>query len=279
VATEEISRLAIDHPGAHDPYYRARRESICRLALEYREASRAGRQPVIPAVEYEPGETAVWQFVFDQLEEAHERRACSSYLTAKRIMDIGRECIPQLSDLDLKLQGFSGFHLAPIEGLVEPRAFLTWLERKTMLCTQYVRHQSRPDYTPEPDIIHEAIGHIPSFTNLDFVAFSQFIGRGARLADALQLERLSRLYWYTVEFGLIEEGSQMKAFGAGLLSSYSELEHAFSDQVERRPFSIEEVIETEYDYSEMQPVIFVIPSYNELKEATRRFIEGTFRRL
>lgn len=278
VLTEEISELAIDHPGAHDPEYRARRESICRLSREYREANRAGLHPDIPSVVYRPVETEVWQFVYDQLAGAHERRACSSYLAAKRKLDISRDFIPQLSDLDRKLRSFTGFHLAPIEGLVEPRAFLSWLEKRTMLCTQYVRHHSRPDYTPEPDIIHEAIGHIPNFTNADFADFSQFIGRGARLSDDRQLDHLSRLYWYTVEFGLVEEGSQIKAFGAGLLSSYSELENAFSDRVERRPFSIEEVIETDYDYSEMQPVLFVIPSYNDLKEATRKFIEGNFNR-
>jgi phenylalanine-4-hydroxylase len=276
VLTAEITNLALDHPGANDPAYRARREAICRLAREYRAANRAGLRPAIPEVVYEPAEVAVWRSVYDQLEEAHELRACSSYLTAKRKLDIGRDAIPQLAALDRKLRGFTGFHLAPIEGLVEPRMFLSWLEKRTMLCTQYVRHHSRPDYTPEPDIIHEAIGHIPNFTNADFAAFSQFIGRGARLSNAEQLEHLSRLYWYTVEFGLVEEGSGIKAFGAGLLSSYSELAHAFSNDVERRPFSIEEVIETSYDYSDMQPVLFVIPSYNFLKEATGKFIEGNF---
>ncbi len=267
--TEEISQLSIDHPGAHDRDYRVRREAICRLARSYRAACRSGQKPIIPSVEYHESETRVWRYVYDQLDEAHERRACSSYLSAKLKLNIGREHIPQLVDLDRKLRAFSGFRLAPIEGLVEPRAFLSWLEKRTMLCTQYVRHDSRPDYTPEPDIIHEAIGHIPNFTNTDFAAFSQFIGRGARMSDSRQLEHLSRLYWYTVEFGLIEDGSGIKAFGAGLLSSFSELEHAFSDEVERRPFNIEEVINTSYDYSEMQPVLFVIPSYNHLKEATR----------
>ena len=276
VLTEEITDLALDHPGASDPEYRVRRESICRLARQYRDANRAGLKPVIPSVTYEPRELDVWRFVYDQLAEGHDRHACSSYLTAKEKLDIGRDAIPQLVDLDRKLHGFTGFHLAPIEGLVEPRLFLSWLEKRTMLCTQYVRHHSRPDYTPEPDIIHEAIGHIPNFTNADFASFSQFIGRGARLSNEEQLEHLGRLYWYTVEFGLVEEGSEIKAFGAGLLSSYSELAHAFSDQVERRPFSIEEVIATEYDYSDMQPVLFVIPSYNYLKEATRKFIEGNF---
>lgn len=273
VMTEEISQLAIDHPGAQDVAYRARREAICRLARAYREACRAGKRPAIASVDYTSVETGVWRFVYDQLEESHNRLACSSYLDAKLKLGIGREQIPQVSDLDRRLQRFSGFHLVPIEGLVEPRPFLSWLEKRTMLCTQYVRHESRPDYTPEPDIIHEAIGHIPNFTNVDFADFSQFIGRGARLVDEAGLTQLSRLYWYTVEFGLIEEGSQIKAFGAGLLSSFSELDHAFSDHVDRRPFSIEEVINTDYDYSEMQPVLFVIPSYNYLKEATREFIE------
>ncbi|MEP7271456.1 MAG: phenylalanine 4-monooxygenase [Acidobacteriota bacterium] len=279
VAAEEISQLSIDHPGAHDPDYLVRRERISSLARDYRTARRSGAHAVIPSVDYRESETGVWRFVYDQLEEAHERRACSSYLRAKHNLNIGRDQIPQLVDLDRKLREFSGFHLAPIEGLVEPRAFLTWLEKRTMLCTQYVRHHSRPDYTPEPDIIHEVIGHIPNFTNGDFAAFSQFIGRGARLADTRGLEHLSRLYWYTVEFGLIEDGSEIKALGAGLLSSFSELEHAFSEEVERRPFSIEEVINTSYDYSEMQPVLFVIPSYNYLKDVTRNFIEGMLKAL
>jgi len=274
VLTEEISQLAIDHPGAHDPEYRARRNFISRLARNFRESCRSGRIPPIPRVEYTEAETKVWRFVYDQLEEAHDRRACSSYRRAKRKLGIGRDQIPQLSDLDRKLRKFTGFRLAPIEGLVEPRAFLRQLEKRTMLCTQYVRHDSRPDYTPEPDIIHEATGHIPNLTNEDFADFSQSIGRGARIADEEQMNQLSRLYWFTVEFGLIEEGEAIKAFGAGLLSSFSELEHAFSDEVERRPFTIKDVISTPYEYSEMQPVLFVIPSYGHLKEATHEFIEG-----
>lgn len=272
--TEEISRLTIDHPGAHDADYRARRNFISRLARDFRDSCRQGVRPVIPFINYTDEETEVWRSVYERLETAHERRACSFYLQAKRRLGITGAEIPQLIDMDRKLRRLTGFRLAPVDGLVEARAFLRRLEKRTMLCTQYVRHHSRPDYTPEPDIIHEAIGHIPSFTNEDFAAFSQFIGRGARIATDEQLEQLSRLYWFTVEFGLVEEGGGIKAFGAGLLSSSSELEHAFSDEVERRPFSIAEVIATPFDYSDMQPVLFVIPGYAELKEVTREFIEG-----
>jgi phenylalanine-4-hydroxylase len=174
--------------------------------------------------------------------------------------------------LSAKLTQMSNFRLAPIEGLVETRGFLSWLGKRTMLSTQYVRHHSRPEYTPEPDVVHECIGHVPMFTVPDFADFSQFIGKGAVIANEEQLQQLGRLYWFTVEFGLIEESSEIKAFGAGLLSSFGELEHAFSDEVERRPFKLQEVINTEYDYSDMQPVLFVIPSYAYLKEVTREFI-------
>ncbi|HSK73184.1 MAG TPA: hypothetical protein VK892_15910, partial [Pyrinomonadaceae bacterium] len=168
----------------------------------------------------------------------------------------------------------TGFRLAPIEGLVDTRAFLSRLSWRMMLSTQYIRHHSRPEYTPEPDIVHESIGHIPMFTNTDFADFSQFIGFGARVATDEQIEQLGRLYWFTVEFGLIEEKGEIKAFGAGLLSSYGELEHAFGDEVERRPFDLEQVINTPYDYSDMQPILYVIPSYSELKEKTRKYIES-----
>jgi phenylalanine-4-hydroxylase len=112
------------------------------------------------------------------------------------------------------------------------------------------------------------------FTNRDFVDFSQFIGHGARIATDEQLEELGRLYWFTVEFGLIEEEGELKAYGAGLLSSYGELENAFTDKVERRRFDLKQVIETPYDYSDMQPILYVIPSYEYLKDVTRKYIES-----
>ena len=268
IATTEISTLPIDHPGAHDPAYRARRNYIAQLAAIYR------RDPlhIIPEVRYTKEENSVWRNVYGQLEKVQQRRACSFYLQAKQNLGISGEAIPQIKDLSDKLKIFTGFSLAPVEGLVETRAFLSRLEKRTMLCTQYVRHHSRPDYTPEPDIVHEAIGHIPTFTIPDFADFSELVGYGARIADEQQLIELGRLYWWTVEFGLIEEGSEIKAFGAGLLSSFSELENCFLPKIPKSKFDLKEVINTEFDYSMMQPVLFIIPSYAYLKEVTRKFI-------
>ena len=264
---EDINELHLDHPGAHDPAYRKRRDYIASLSKKFRETG------VVTDVDYTEEEQAIWRHVAGRLEEGHARRADKFYLEAKRDLGIANDRIPQLTEMNRRLKSLTNFRLAPIEGLVDTRAFLSWLSWRTMLSTQYIRHHSRPDYTPEPDIIHESIGHIPMFTNRDFADFSQFIGHGARIAGDKQIDELGRLYWFTVEFGLIEENGDVKAYGAGLLSSYGELEHAFSDKVERRPFSLEEVINHDYTYSDMQPVLYVIPSYTELKQVTRKYIE------
>lgn len=265
---EDINELHLDHPGANDEEYRKRRDYIASLAKKFRETG------IVTDVDYTDEEQGVWRYVAGELEELHAQKASSFYLQAKRDLGISNDRIPQLTEMNRRLKELSNFRLAPIEGLVETRGFLSWLSYRTMLSTQYIRHHSRPEYTPEPDIVHESIGHIPMFTNRNFADFSQFIGHGARIATDKQLEELGRLYWFTVEFGMIREEGELKAYGAGLLSSFGELEHAFSDEVERRPFDLEKVINTDYDYSEMQPVLYVISSYAELKEVTRKYIES-----
>ena len=269
---EDIEELHLDHPGASDEDYRKRRDHIASLSKKFRETG------VITDVDYTEKEQGIWRHVAERLEELHEKHASPFYLKAKKDLGISNDRIPQLSEMNRRLKELTNFRLAPIEGLVDTRAFLSWLSWRTMLSTQYIRHHSRPDYTPEPDIVHEAIGHIPMFTNPNFADYSQFVGHGARIADDKQLEKLGRLYWFTVEFGLVEHEGDVKAYGAGLLSSFGELEHAFSDEVERRPFDLEEVIDQEYTYSDMQPVLYVIPSYAELKEVTRKYIERIAKR-
>jgi len=265
---EDIEELQLDHPGASDEEYRERRDHIASLSKKFRETG------VITDVDYTEEEQGIWRHVAGRLEELHQKHSSPFYLKAKKDLGISNDRIPQLSEMNRRLKETTNFRLAPIEGLVDTRAFLSWLSWRTMLSTQYIRHHSRPEYTPEPDIIHEAIGHIPMFTNTNFADYSQFIGHGARVANDKQLEELGRLYWFTVEFGMVEHEGEIKAYGAGLLSSFGELEHAFSDSVERRPFDLEQVINHEFTYSDMQPVLYVIRSYKELKEETRRYIES-----
>ena len=184
---ENINELHLDHPGANDKEYRARRDYIASLSKNFRMTGE------ITDVDYNAREQRVWRYVAEELEELQQKYASPFYLRAKKDLGIRTDRIPQLTEMNRRLKELTGFRLAPIEGLVETRGFLSWLSYRVMLCTQYIRHHSQPAYTPEPDIVHEAIGHIPMFTNPNFADYSQFVGHGARIANDKQLEELGRL--------------------------------------------------------------------------------------
>jgi phenylalanine-4-hydroxylase len=158
--------------------------------------------------------------------------------------------------------------MLPVAGLVAPRTFLTHLGRGVFLSTQYMRHHSAPLYTPEPDVIHELVGHAGSLAHPAFVALSRLFGEVAletEADDVARIEELTRLYWYTLEFGLVREGGFPKAYGAGLLSSFGELGR-FETQAEIREFSVEGLLATPYDPTDYQRVLFIAPSFAVMTE-------------
>jgi phenylalanine-4-hydroxylase len=265
-AARDITILALDHPGAQDPLYRARRDEIAEAARQ----NPAPGQP--PALDYADGEHETWRLVCERLAERHERLASQVYLEGRHKLSLSTTRIPDLRELSASLQRWQGFRLAAIEGLVPSQRFLSQLGSRVMSCTQYLRHGSRPEYTPEPDVVHEVIGHVPLFVDPDFAALSERIGRAAARADARQAAMLDKLYWFTLEFGLVEEAHGLRAYGAGLLSSFGEIEHAFTEAVTRRPFDLEEVIDSVYDHTRMQDLLFVIPSFRALDRELDLFL-------
>jgi len=274
LTTKDITVLELDHPGAKDPQYRARRDYLARLAVHHR---REGLEP--PVIEYTEEENGTWRAVTDRLNPLHDRYACRVHVDARHRLGIPDDHIPQLSELSGRLEQFHGFRLRAIEGLIEPKIFLSGLADHIMYCTQYIRHSSRPEYTPEPDIVHEVIGHVPMFADPDFVRLSLLIGQAAAVANDAQITYLDRLYWYTLEFGLIEDPEGIRAYGAGLLSSFGELTHAFTSRVEHRRFDMSEAISTPYNYSDMQPLLYVIPSFASLSDEVRTLLDSpTFAR-
>lgn len=266
IAIEDVTLLDIDHPGANDPAYRARRGEIAVLAARFRATGE------IPDVAYTEEESATWSTAVSRLQALHAKHASARYLRAAKRLAIGPERVPQLRALNATLARNGGFRLAPVEGLIDSKSFLAMLADGTMLCTQYIRHASRPEYTPEPDVIHEIVGHAPTFTDPDFAAMTRAIGRAAAAAEGDALEAIGRLYWFTVEFGLMRERGETKAFGAGLLSSFGELQHCLTADVERRPFDARVAAETAFEYSAMQPLLFVIPSFAALRREVDAFI-------
>ena len=166
-------------------------------------------------------------------------------------------------------------HLVPAEGALPYRTFYQYIGRRGFPVTQFIRHGSKPEFTPEPDMIHDCLGHVPPLVNHDYAALLTLLGKAAvSVATGDQVLALKRLSWFSIEFGLIEEEGRTKVFGAGILSSIGEIPFSLSPNVERRPFVTDEVIETDYDASRMQELLFVIPSFGFL----RREVENLVRR-
>lgn len=267
---ETLPILDLDHPGAHDLEYRARREAIARAAFEFHRADPTTRQ--IPLVDYTDEEHNVWRYICDRLAPLHEQWACASYKEGRELLGIPTNTIPSVRVVSERLASLYRFRLEPVPGLVLPRQFLMKFADNVLLCTQYIRHHSKPEFTPEPDIVHEILGHAPMFTSHELRVYSRMMGEAARAATPEQMEWLSRLYWYTVEYGLIEERGEPKAYGAGLLGGIQDLTNAFDGTATLKPFRVGEVIETPYNYSFTQPTFFVVTSFADLERQTERLL-------
>lgn len=138
--------------------------------------------------------------------------------------------------------------MKPVGGLLTQREFLNGLAFKIFHSTQYIRHHSQPLYTPEPDIIHELLGHAPMFALTDFSDFSQEIGLASLGADELELMRLAAIYWFTIEFGMCREGNSVKAYGAGILSSFGELAYCVTDKPKLYPLDPYEIAQNHLNF-------------------------------
>jgi len=250
----KIVQLSPDHPGFRDAAYRARRNYIAQLALSYQ----PGQE--IPEAPYTPEEHQVWRAVWNALVPAHRAHACAEYQASVRRLAFVPDRIPQLREVNEKVRAISGFRLEPVAGLVEPRVFLESLASGTFLCTQYIRHYSTPLYTPEPDVVHEIVGHAVTLASTRLAELNRLFGKAVQRTSSLEaLNRLSRVYWFTIEFGVLRENGSLKAYGTGLLSSAGELE-AMHD-AELRPLDLEAASRHEYDPTHYQPVLFCADSF------------------
>jgi phenylalanine-4-hydroxylase len=260
-----IVQLDPDHPGFRDPEYRARRNRIAETALTYQPGT------PIPDAAYTADEQMVWQVIWDALKPAHEQHACAEYLAAMSRLQFERHQIPQLNAVSKKVEAISGFRLEPVAGLVTPRVFLESLAQGVFLCTQYIRHHSTPFYTPEPDVVHEVIGHGVTLASQPLAELNRLFGAAVkRTTSAEVLDQLARIYWFTIEFGVLREGGTVKAYGTGLLSSAGELEAMHA--AELRPLDLSAIASQEYDPTRFQPVLFCADSFDDMYEQLRAYL-------
>jgi phenylalanine-4-hydroxylase len=273
IAPPDAAELEVDPdtPGLDDPEYMARRRNIFHLCRKHRLENLGP-----PLIEYTAEETRIWKDVSAKLDELHIKHASEIYLKAKRELAITTDHIPQMRHLSDRLRTETNMHLIPAEGSLPYRTFYEYIADRGFPVTQFIRHGSHPEFTPEPDMIHDCLGHVPPIMNQDYAELLTLIGKAAATTPhGDQVLALKRFSWFSIEFGLIEEHGETKVFGAGILSSTGEIPNSlFSKDVTRKPFVTDVVINTDYDPSYMQSTLFIAPSLPFL----RRELEGLVRR-
>eukprot|EP01013_Petalomonas_cantuscygni_P010499 TRINITY_DN23602_c0_g1_i1.p1 TRINITY_DN23602_c0_g1~~TRINITY_DN23602_c0_g1_i1.p1 ORF type:complete len:496 (+),score=119.59 TRINITY_DN23602_c0_g1_i1:53-1540(+) len=271
--------LQADHPGFSDPAYRKRRTQIADIALKYQ------LPDSVPEVEYTDEEVKTWGVVYRKLTSLFPTHACREYNYVFALMvencGYGPNRIPQLATVNSFLQKQTGWRLKPVTGLLGPRDFLNGFAFRVFHSTQYIRHGATPLYTPEPDICHELLGHAPMLADPTFAEFSHQLGLASLGASDEEIKALAALYWFTVEFGLVEEHKGPRAYGAGILSSPSETEWALrsvydKDNAEKpvlRELICSEASATDYTsrITKLQPEYFVAKSFAEMVRGMKEF--------
>jgi len=267
--------LSPHHPGYNDTTYKHRRISITKTAATHQ----IGHP--IPTINYNPEEIHLWGTVLTELQQLFPHHACRHFLETVPTLDFQPDVIPQLEDLSQLLQHTTGWQIRPVAGLLHPKDFLAGLAFKAFHSTQYIRHSSGPNYTPEPDIIHELVGHVPMLMNPAYCDLVHHIGLASLAADDKQRWHLTKCYWYTVEFGVVREhqhqklegGSVVKAFGAGILSSTGELRHLASGNAELVPFDPFQKLPAMSYKDGYQKQYFVLESFEDGAEKLKAYCD------
>src|SRR5829696_7846014 len=256
--------LADDHPGANDPEYRRRRDEIAATALAWNPGA------PVPRVEYTDEERAIWRTVCRELAPKHERLACGAFREAKANLALPEDHVPQLDEVTSRLEPLTGFRFHPAAGLVPLDVFYGSLADRVFHSTQYLRHPSSPLYTPEPDIVHEVIGHGNLLADPAIADVKRLAGEAARRCTTSEaLQYLADVFWFTIEFGVMWEGGELRCYGAGLLSSYGEIEEFRGAEI--RAVDFHEMATLEYDITHYQPILFAADGMGELIERVGGF--------
>jgi len=265
----ETLELEPGHPGLGDEAYVHRREALFALCRRHRLENLGP-----PEISYTDEETRIWREVSPKLDALHVAHASRIYLDAKRALGLSADEIPQLRALSAQVAARTGMHLVPAEGPIPYRTFYGYIAERGFPVTQFIRHGSHPEFTPEPDMIHDCLGHVPPLVNDDYAALLTMIGQAVMATgNGEQVLALKRMSWFSIEFGLIEEQGETRVFGAGILSSTGEIPFSLSADVERRPWATDEVIATDYDPSKMQARLFVIPSFAFLRHEVEGLVQ------
>jgi phenylalanine-4-hydroxylase len=223
-----------------------------------------GDEIVYPS--YTDEDQDVWRTLCARQERLLPGRAAGEFLSGLKALDLDRDRIPALAEVSRRLHRGTGWRIARTPGLLDARDFFRHLALRIFPCTDYVRRRSELDYTPAPDCFHDIFGHTPMIMHPRFAHFYQKIGRAAlNCRNPRDEEALTRIYWFTVEFGLVRNPGGLRIYGNGIISSYAETQFSLTGQARKRPFIADEVARQPYDIWHLQAELFVVESFEALE--------------
>ncbi|TXH05800.1 MAG: phenylalanine 4-monooxygenase [Nevskiaceae bacterium] len=223
-------------------------------------------------VRYSEDENRIWSELYARQARAIHGKACDEFEQGLALLDLPKDRVPQLAEVSAALRRETGWCVEPVPALIPFEQFCQLLSQRRFPAATFVRHRDELDYLQEPDIFHELFGHAPMLTHRYFADFTQRYGVIGLQADEQDREMLATLYWFTVEFGLMQKSGEAapRIYGGGILSSIGETAYALGPRPQRRRFDLVEVLRTPYRINIMQPVYYVIEELRELFELTHR---------
>jgi phenylalanine-4-hydroxylase len=230
---------------------------------------------------YTEVEHDTWDILYARQMKILPGRASNAFMKGLRALDLNTGGIPDFALMNAKLKALTGWTVVCVPGLVPDDVFFDHLANRRFPSGQFIRKPDQLDYLQEPDIFHDVFGHVPMLTDPDFADYMQAYGKGGQRAQSLgMLKNLARLYWYTVEFGLMDEGDGLRIYGAGIVSSATESVFSLEDPSPNRiAFDLERIMRTDYRIDDFQQVYFVIPSIEALNDATLEDFGPIYERL
>lgn len=215
--------------------------------------------------DYSREEHDVWKTLYERRMPALETTASTLFLQGAAAIGLSSEVVPELSEINRRLATRTGWRAVAVSGFIPASQFFRCLASRSFPTTVRIRPRAQLDYLPEPDIFHDVFGHVPLHAD---PVFADFLQRFGDLGDACRSEEqttaLARLFWFTVEFGLIREAGSPRIYGSGLISSHGDAANALSEKCERRPFALSNVITTPFQTDEIQPMLYELESFNDL---------------
>ncbi|TQV86366.1 phenylalanine 4-monooxygenase [Aliikangiella coralliicola] len=217
-------------------------------------------------IDYTAEENGTWKILYERQMKMIKNRACDEFINGLDILKMTPDAVPQLSEINEKLSRLTGWTVERVPALIGFERFFELLANRKFPAATFIRRREDLDYIKEPDIFHELFGHCPLLTNQNYADFSQHYGKLGLAANKQDRAMLARLYWFTIEFGLIKSNQGLKIYGGGILSSKEETCYSLeSDIPKRRPLDVLEVFRTHYRIDELQKNYFIIEQLSDLQ--------------